>query len=107
MKNLKDPKFYINREISLIDFNERVLYEAMDERHPLLERLKFCTIFSSNIDEFFMIRVAGLKGQIESNVMELSYDGKTPMEQLAEIRRKLIPLFELHTKILMDDISEE
>lgn len=104
MKNLKDPKYYINREISLIDFNERVLYEAMDERHPLLERLKFCTIFSSNIDEFFMIRVAGLKGQIESNVMELSYDGKTPKEQLAEIRDKLIPLFNLHTKILMDDI---
>lgn len=104
MKNLKDSKYYINREISLIDFNERVLYEAMDERHPLLERLKFCTIFSSNIDEFFMIRVAGLKGQIESNVMELSYDGKTPKEQLVEIRRKLIPLFELHTKILREDI---
>ncbi|MEN6295172.1 MAG: polyphosphate kinase 1 [Chloroherpetonaceae bacterium] len=104
MKNLKDNKYFINREISLIDFNERVLYEAMDERHPLLERLKFCTIFSSNIDEFFMIRVAGLKGQIESNVIELSYDGKAPKEQLSDIHRKLIPLFELHSKILMEDI---
>jgi len=104
MKNLKDYKYFINREISLIDFNERVLHEAMDERHPLLERMKFCIIFSSNIDEFFMIRVAGLKEQVDSNVVELSYDGKTPKEQLMEIRHKLIPLFELHRNILMEDI---
>ncbi|HOV91866.1 MAG TPA: polyphosphate kinase 1 [Candidatus Kapabacteria bacterium] len=104
MKNLKDYKYFINREISLIDFNERVLHEAMDERHPLLERMKFCIIFSSNIDEFFMIRVAGLKEQADSNIAELSYDGKTPKEQLIEIRRKLIPLFDLHRQILMEDI---
>lgn len=102
--DFRNPKYFINRELSLLDFNERVLYEAMNERHPLLERLKFLAIFGSNIDEFFMIRVAGLKSQLDSNINELSYDGKTPKEQLDEIRKKLIPMFELHTKILMDDV---
>jgi polyphosphate kinase len=105
--NLKDSKYFLNREISLIDFNERVLFEAMDKNHPLLERLKFLAIFTSNMDEFFMIRVAGLKSQIASNVNELSYDGKTAIEQLKEIRKRLIPLFALHTKILMDDVLPE
>lgn len=105
--NLKDSKYFLNREISLIDFNERVLYEAMDKNHPLLERLKFLSIFTSNIDEFFMIRVAGLKSQIASNVNELSYDGKTAIEQLKEIRKRLLPLFELHTKTLIEDVLPE
>lgn len=105
--NLKDSKYFLNREISLIDFNERVLFEAMDKNHPLLERLKFLAIFTSNMDEFFMIRVAGLKSQIASNVNELSYDGKTAIEQLKEIRKRLIPLFALHTKILMEDVLPE
>lgn len=104
MKIVKDSTYFFNRELSLIDFNERVLYEAMDETHPLLERLKFMTIFSSNIDEFFMIRVAGLKSQVSLNVNELSYDGKTPQEQLLAIRRKIEPLFELHSKIFREDI---
>jgi polyphosphate kinase len=102
--NLKDSQYYLNRELSLIEFNKKVLYEAMDEHHPLLERLKFLTIFSSNMDEFFMIRVAGLKSQIASNVNELSYDGKTPQEQLIEIRNKIEPLFELHSKVFMEDV---
>jgi len=105
--NLKDSKYFLNREISLIDFNERVLFEAMDKNHPLLERLKFLAIFTSNMDEFFMIRVAGLKSQIASNVNELSYDGKTAIEQLKEIRKRLLPLFALHTKILMEDVLPE
>ncbi len=101
---LKAPEYFINRELSLLEFNHRVLYEAMDESHPLLERLKFLAIFSSNIDEFFMIRVAGLKSQIASEVNDLSYDGKTPNDQLIEVRKKLLELFELHTKILTDDV---
>lgn len=101
---LKAPEYFINRELSLLEFNHRVLYEAMDQSHPLLERLKFLAIFSSNIDEFFMIRVAGLKSQVASEVDELSYDGKTPTEQLIEVRKKLLELFELHTKIFTEDV---
>ncbi|MDQ1265504.1 MAG: polyphosphate kinase [Bacteroidota bacterium] len=102
--DLKSPEYYINREISFIEFNKRVLEEARDKRHPLLERLKFLAIFSSNLDEFFMIRVAGLKGQIAAGVVELSYDGKTPHLQLLEIQRSLLPLLKLHEDLLMNDV---
>lgn len=102
--NLKDPQYYFNREISLIDFNERVLLEAENEKHPLLERLKFVSIFSSNMDEFFMIRVAGLKNQIAAGALDLSYDGKAAAEQVVEIRQKLDPLYKWQEKILNEDI---
>lgn len=104
MKELRSPSNYFNRELSLIEFNKRVLREAQDLSHPLLERLKFACIFSSNLDEFFLIRVAGLKSQISANVVELSYDGMTPMEQLLEIRKRLIPLYKEQEDILMNDI---
>lgn len=97
-------KLFFNRELSLIEFNKRVLAEAESPEHPLLERLKFITIFSSNQDEFFMIRVAGLKNQKQAGVVELSADGMTPQEQLKEIRKRLIPLYEKQTKILLEDI---
>src|SRR3989441_12851790 len=83
---------FFNRELSLLEFHGRVLEEALDESTPLLERLKFLSIFASNIDEFFMIRVSSLKEELEENVMELSPDGMTPAEQLDKIRELLLPL---------------
>ncbi len=102
--DFRDPQYFINRELSWIDFNERVLEEAEDESHPLLERLKFLAIFSSNLDEFFMIRVAGLKEQVSVGVVELAGDGLTPQEQLNQIREKLSPLLARQSSILMDDV---
>jgi polyphosphate kinase len=84
--NLSDPQYYINRELSWLEFNNRVLHEACDPRTPLLERLKFLAIFSSNLDEFFMVRVAGLKQQVEATVNLLTPDGRTPQKQLDDIR---------------------
>ena len=72
------PEHFINRELSWLEFNQRVLDEALDESNPLLERLKFFTIVSSNLDEFFEVRIAGLKQEIESGQAERSLDGLTP-----------------------------
>jgi len=88
---LTDPQYYFSRELSWLEFNDRVLHEAMDARTPLLERLKFMAIFSSNLDEYFMVRVAGLKQQIEAGVSRRSADGRTPQEHLTAIRQHLAP----------------
>ena len=92
--NLNDPKYYFNRELSWLEFNRRVLAEALDERTPLLERLKFMAIFSSNLDEFFMVRVAALKKQEEAGVSKLSADGLTAHQQLDAIADTLTPIIE-------------
>jgi polyphosphate kinase len=81
---------YINRELSWLQFNERVLEEALDVRLPLLERVKFLAIFANNLDEFFMIRVSGLRRQVAGGVMETPPDGMTPSQQLAAIRQALM-----------------
>ena len=83
--NLDDPRLYVNRELSLLEFQRRVLDEAKDPRNPLLERVKFLAIVGSNLDEFFMVRVAGLKEQVAAGVVDLPPDGMTPTEQLASI----------------------
>ena len=88
------PDLYINRELSWLAFNQRVLAQALDERTPLLDQAKFSAIFSNNLDEFFMVRVASLKSQVEAGVSTKSEDGKTPLEQLLTIRQHLIPLLQ-------------
>jgi polyphosphate kinase len=85
-------ELYLNRELSWIRFNERVLAQALDPRTPLLEQAKFSAIFSNNLDEFFMVRVASLQSQLHAGVQTLSEDGRSPREQLEEIRRQLEPL---------------
>jgi polyphosphate kinase len=89
------PDLYINRELSWIEFNYRVLAEALNEHTPLLEQAKFSAIFSNNLDEFFMVRVASLKSQQEAGLSTLSDDGLTPQQQLEAIQAKLRPLLEL------------
>jgi polyphosphate kinase len=91
---LHDPALYINRELSWLDFNERVLQLAEDERTPLLERVKFCAIYTTNLDEYYMVRVAGLHDQIDAGVENPSHDGRTPSETIAGIRERVLVLGE-------------
>ncbi|HEX8991407.1 MAG TPA: polyphosphate kinase 1 [Anaerolineales bacterium] len=102
---LTDPALYFNRELSLLEFQRRVLEEARDENNPLLERLKFLSIFGSNMDEFFMVRVSGIRKQVEAHIAEVSPDGLTPRDQLAAIRKLAVELYAeahnyLHRKLL-------
>ncbi|HEX5164932.1 MAG TPA: polyphosphate kinase 1, partial [Thermomicrobiales bacterium] len=80
------PELYLNRELSWLEFNRRVLEEALDTRNPLLERVKFLSIFSSNLDEFFMVRVAGIVGQVRAGDDSVGRDGTRPSEQVAAIK---------------------
>jgi polyphosphate kinase len=102
---LDDPALYLNRETSWLDFNDRVLEEMVDDGNPLLERLKFAAIYGTNLDEFFMIRVAGLKQQIEAEIKWRSEDGLLPEEQLHAVSEKLRPslarkIAHLHRELL-------
>ena len=86
--DLKDPSLYLNRELSLLAFQHRVLEEAEDESNPLLERVKFLAIVGSNLDEFFMVRVAGLAAQLEAGMIDVGPDAMSPRAQLVAIRRE-------------------
>jgi polyphosphate kinase len=99
-----DTRLFFNRELSLLQFNERVLREGLKPEIPLLERLKFLSIFSSNTDEFFMIRVSGLKEELDEGITELSPDGLTPAEQLKEIRKRLLPMIKDQSRCLTQDV---
>src|SRR5688500_15629115 len=102
--DLRDPSLYINRELSWLEFNRRVLHEALDPRTPLLERLKFLGIFSSNLDEFYQVRVAGLKRHISAGIVEHTADGTTPEAQLRAITEIVRDLVRQDRRSLHDDL---
>jgi len=98
------PQLFLNREIGWLQFNKRVLFQAKDERNPLLERLRFLNIFHSNLDEFFMKRVGGLQRQFYARVSTLSPDGLTPEDQLKMLRPQVLALNEDIKVLLKDDL---
>ena len=102
--DLNRPDLYINRELSWIEFNRRVFEEAQDSRHPLLERVKFVSIFDTNLDEFIMIRLAGLKDQIAAHVTTVSPDGLTPEQQLRAVRQELAPQVQQLRQLWRDEL---
>ena len=95
-KKLDNPEYYINRELSWVRFNARILEEARDEWHPLLERVKFIAICGSNLDEFFMTRIARLIKKINKGSEETAMDGMTVLEQIEATRKEMLPLIEKH-----------
>lgn len=104
--SLMDPSLYYNRELSWLDFNKRVLEEAFDTRNPLLERCKFAAIFSSNLDEFFMVRVSRLVDHVKTNTnLRDSKTGMTPAEQLAAISPKTHHLMKIHDETFIDHLT--
>src|SRR3984885_16331431 len=104
LPELHDPALYLNRELSHLEFQRRVLEEARDRRNPLLERVKFLSIFGSNIDEFFMVRVAGVMQQIENSVQETGMDGRSPTETLDAIRASVSRLISAAYEFLREDL---
>ncbi len=92
LKKYNDPKNFFNRDLSWVEFNIRVLDEALNPNLPLLEKVKFVSIFSSNLDEFYMIRISGLKEQVAANILEPTIDGLTPTEQVIKIEKALKPM---------------
>jgi polyphosphate kinase len=102
--DLTDPSLYLNRELSQLAFQQRVLHEALDDRTPLLERVRFLAIFTRNMDEFIMKRVGGLKQQITAGVTERTVDGRTPRQQWKEILEQARPMFERQTACYHDTI---
>ncbi len=106
--DFQNSAYYVNRELSWMAFNQRVLEEALSpDAHPLLERVKFIAIFSSNLDEFFMIRVAGLEDQYEAGIQDRSIDGLTPQEQIEKIREGVIEQFRQRNDCFYGDICPE
>ncbi|MGD8683944.1 MAG: RNA degradosome polyphosphate kinase, partial [Chloroflexota bacterium] len=103
----REPGFpFITRELSWLDFNERVLYQAEDRRNPLLERVRFLAIFSSNLDEFFQVRVSGLMQQVAAGHSKPTPDGLSASQKLDRIRGRVLQL-QAHQSDLFDGISEE
>ena len=104
LKKYKNPKNFFNRDLSWVEFNKRVLDEALNPNLPLLEKVKFVSIFSSNLDEFYMIRISGLKEQIAANIHEPTIDGLTPPEQVIRIEKALKPMIKQMNDLWMKEI---
>ena len=103
-QDLTDPSLYFNRELSWLDFNDRVLQLAEDPDQPLLERLKFCAIYSSNLDEFFMVRVAGLQEYVDAGIEKPREDGRSPAETIAAIGATVREQTRRQTAVLDHDL---
>src|SRR5882762_765577 len=95
-----------NQDLSQLEFFRRVLEEGSDQSVPLLERLKFLSVFASNLDEFFMVRVSGLKEMLEVKDIKPMPGELTPVEQLKEIRKRMLPMVEAHSRCLREESSE-
>ena len=110
-QNLDSPELYINRELSLLEFQKRVLDQAKDAQYPLLERVKFLSIVSSNLDEFFMVRVAGLQRQVASGAQDVSADGRTASAQLhlirEEVRKLVVDIHDYLNNVLVPELARE
>jgi len=105
MENKAD--IYINRELSWIEFNKRVLLTGMEKEYKILDKVKFCSIFSNNLDEFFMVRVASLKAQVEAGITKKSIDGLTPKEQLTKINKEVKNLTNLQENYINNELNNE
>lgn len=105
--NLDDPQHYINRDLSWLGFNQRVLHEALDPRNPLLERLKFLAIYSSNLDEFFMVRVSGVIEQVEAGIHPHTPDGLSPAKQLEAMRQHLLENVAIQHRVFEQDLKPQ
>ena len=98
---------FINRELSWIEFNKRVLLTGMEKEYKILDKVKFCSIFSNNLDEFFMVRVASLKAQVEAEISKKSIDGLTPKEQLKKINNEIKKLTILQENYVNNELKNE
>lgn len=107
LKKYNNPKNFFNRDLSWVEFNRRVLEEALNPDLPLLDKVKFVSIFSSNLDEFYMIRISGLKEQIAAQVAEPKLDGLTPQEELLKVEKALKPMLETLMNLWSKEIVPE
>ena len=98
---------FINRELSWIEFNKRVLLTGREKEYKILDKVKFCSIFSNNLDEFFMVRVASLKAQVEAGITKKSVDGLTPQEQLTKINKAVKNLTALQENYINNELNNE
>lgn len=104
LKKYNSPENFFNRDLSWLEFNRRVLEEALDPELPLLEKIKFLSIFSSNLDEYYMIRVSGLKEQVAAGVLEPTIDGLTPREQVIKIEQNVREMIKSVNKVWFEEI---